>query len=265
MMTTRCERDAVKATVLSALVLAALAAAAPAALAQGDAPATVLHFTEVDSLLAPGQGAIAGLAWIGPDTLAVLDDVPDSLSASGQRETWLVLMDRTGAELRREDFSGVLRRGLAWDGEFLYGCGDADDGSSIIYRIEPDTMSVDGAFNTAGHKPTGMCFDGRFVWITDRDSGRVDRFDPEVDEITRSALTPGFTPCGLAWDGRNMWVSDSGTGSLYRLSGSRRTWSATVSPDAFMHRGRDVLLAHDGVHLWYLLAGERTLRMVQFE
>ena len=85
-----------------------------------------------------------------------------------------------------------------------------------------------------GHRPTGMCFDGRFLWITDRDSGRVDRFDPEVEEITRSVQAPGFSPCGLAWDGRNMWVTDSGTGRMYRLVGlpadaGARRWTPSRS------------------------------------
>lgn len=218
----------------------------------GTGPNVAISFTRVDSLPLPATGLITGVTWMGPDTLVVLNDIPDSVSASGQRETRLVFQDRRGRVLRSEDFSGVLDRGLAWDGEFLFSCGDADDGSSILYRIEPDTLMVEEAFDAPGNHPCGMCFDGRFVWITDRDTGRVDRFDNEVGEITRSVVTPGFSPYGVAFDGKFMWVTDSGTGRLYRLTGARRRWSATVDPESFMMRGRDVLLLHNQDSLWYV-------------
>ena len=73
--------------------------------------------------------------------------------------------------------------------------------------------------------------------------------DPETEEITRSVLTPAFSPCGLAFDGRSFWCSDTSTGRLYRLS-RNGTWSGTVAREGFYHRGEDVLLAWDGIHVW---------------
>ncbi len=232
----------------------------PAGAATADdvkAPELTLSFVTLDSMSLGEVGIIAGITWMGPDTLVVLEDIPDSVSLSGDREVSLVFRDRTGSVLLKEDFSGVLDRALAWDGEFLYSCGDADDGSSIIYQIQVDTLQVEEAFDAPGHRPTAMCFDGRYIWLSDRDTGRVDRFDPEAGAITRSAVTPGFSPCGVAWDGRNMWVTDSGTGRLYRLSGSRRSWSATVDTESFIFRGQDILLLHDGRTFWYVLPQER--------
>jgi hypothetical protein len=215
----------------------------------------------------PPVGKVVGLTWMGPDTLAVLMDVADTLTTSGERQMHLVFQDTAGVVFRDEDFSGVLDRALAWDGEFLWSCGDADDGSSILYKIGVDSLDVwqvDEAYDTPGHRPSDMCFDGRFIWITDRDTGRVDRFDPEVEEITRSALTPGFSPFGVGWDGRNMWLTDAGTGLMYRVSGSRRTWSATVAPESFMHRGEDVLLMAEGQRFWYLPAGQNIAVRIRF-
>lgn len=226
-----------------------------AAAADETAPDLVLTFTEEDSLPLPTPGAVTGLTFMGPDTLAVLTDTPDSLSSSGDREVRLIFQDRSGRVMMMEDFTGVFERGLAWDGEYLYSCGDADDGSSILYKIRVDTLQVDEAFNTLGHRPTAMCYDGRYVWITDRDAGRVDRFDPEVGEITRSVLTPGFSPYGVAWDGRWMWITDSGTGRMYQLSGGRRNWTATISTDSYLHRGQDVMLLSDEQAFWYVPPG----------
>ena len=222
----------------------------------GYGPDVFLSFARLDTLPLPGPGRVAGISWMGPDTLAVLQDIPDSLSESGDREVRLVFQDTSGAVIRQEDFTGVLDRGLAWDGEWLFSCGDADDGSSILYRIEPDTLMVDQAFDAPGNHPCGLCFDGRFVWITDRDTGRVDRWDNEVEEITRSVVTPGFSPFGVAFDGKYMWITDSGSGRMYRLTGARRRWSATVGTDSYLERGKDVLLLHDGQDFWYVPDGE---------
>jgi sugar lactone lactonase YvrE len=230
-----------------------------------DIPGTVLSFAPLDTLVLPTEGQVTGLTWLGTDTLVILADLADTLTASGDREVHLVFQDSTGTVFQDEDFSGVLDRGLAWDGEFLWSCGDADDGSSILYKIKADTLRVEEAFNTPGHRPSGICWDGRFLWITDRDSGRIDRFDPEAKDITRSVVTPGFSPFGVAWDGLHMWITDSGTGRLYRLAGSRRNWNATVDAESFMYRARDVLLLHDGKSFWMIPDGENLAIRVRFE
>ena len=156
--------------------------------ADEEAPDLTMSFTTGDTMVLGDVGLIAGITWMGPDTLVVLEDIPDSVSESGDREVRLVFRDTEGTILHMEDFSGVLDRALAWDGEFLYSCGDAADGSSILYQIQVDTLQVEEAFDTPGHRPSAMCFDGRYVWITDRDAGRVDRFDPETK------VTEGRTP-----------------------------------------------------------------------
>ncbi len=248
-------------------LIAAMVDSAPAQY-EGNDPHLTLRFVELDTLYLPAVGKVAGLSWMGPDTLAVLMDLADTLSSSGEREMHLVFQDTAGVVFRDEDFSGVLDRALAWDGEFLWSSGDADDGSSILYKVGVDSLDiwqVAEAYDAPGHRPSDMCFDGRFVWITDRDSGRVDRFDPEMEDITRSAVTPGFSPFGVGWDGRNMWLTDVGTGLMYRVSGSRRTWSATIESESFMQRGHEVLLLSAGQNLWYVPAGENFAVRIRFE
>lgn len=209
------------------------------------------------------SGRVTGLAWLGGDTLAVLVVDDEQAMAEGRSKTRLVLQNRAGTVLRTEDVTGVLDRALAWDGRALWSCGDVDGGGSVLYRLEPGLLTVTASYPAAGHRPTGLCYDGRFVWMTDRDSGRLDRFDPEVMEVNRTAATPGFSPSGLAWDGHSLWLSDFGTGRLYRLSGSRREWSGTVEPGSFLYRGRVVHLAHDGADLWILPEGARRLIKVR--
>ena len=250
---------------LGMVLLAVLATTAPAA------AVTELSSTFGDTLKVPGEGILTGLTRAGGDTLATLNVMPDSLSASGLREVRLVLQDTLGTVLLEADFSGVLDRTLAWDGESLWSCGDADDGSSILYKIVPDTLEagstialvVEDAFTAPGHRPAALAWDGRFLWLTDRDAGRVGRFDPKAKEFTRSVAAPAFSPWGLAWDGKYHWLTDSGTGRLYRLVGGRLRWDAVVAADTFLFRGEDILLWHDGRDLRCLAGGGRSAVAVE--
>lgn len=232
------------------------------------AAVTEFAFTRGDTVVIPGEGLLRGLTLAGEDTFAVLNEVPDSLSVSGDRTVTLVVMGREGEVYQEADFSGVLDRALAWDGEAFWSCGDADDGTSIIYRIAADTLGVlmvEDAITAPGHRPSSLAYDGRYLWLTDRDSGRIDRFDPEVEEFTRTVAAPGFSPFGLEHDGTGLWLTDSGTGRLYRLQGARLRWTGSVPPDIFLARGQDIRLFHDGAALHYLPPGGRLAVRMDFE
>ncbi len=235
-------------------VAACLVALAAGARAEEPAPSTPLALARLDSLAIAAPGLVTGVAWLGADSLAVLV-VGDEPAGGGRAPVRLVLQSRAGKVLRSEDVTGVLDRGLAWDGRELWGCGDVDGGASRLYRLDPVLLTVRASYPTPGHRPAGLCSDGRFLWLADRDAGRLARFDPALNEFTRVSSTPGFSPCGVAWDGRNLWLTDIATGRLYRLSGSRRAWSGTVVADDFLRRGTPVHLAHDGRDLWLLAEG----------
>jgi streptogramin lyase len=150
----------------------------------------------------------------------------------------------------------------------LWSCGDAPDGSSILYSLRPDSLGAlvtAKAYTAPGHRPTALAWDGRYLWVTDRDSGRIDRFDPEVEDFTRFVVAPGFSPCGLAWDGSAMWLTDAGTGRLYRLVGGRLSWNGVVDTMSFLHRGEEILLLHDLRNLWYFVPGQQVINRVDFQ
>jgi sugar lactone lactonase YvrE len=242
----------VRKTTCLILVLCVVAGAAIAGAAE-------LSVTVVDSLALP-DGEVTGLTWAGADTMALLVTVTDSLTMSASRQVFLVVGDTTGAVYWQEDFTGVLARGLAWDGEFFWSCGDDAEGGSLLYKIKADTVRVEEVYPTPGHRPMSLAFDGRWLWLTDRDNGRIDRIDPETGALTRSVGAPGFSPVGLAWDGVAMWVTDSGTGRLTRMRGSRLQRREEVAADDWFLRDEDARLAHDGQSLWVLRAGDSCLR-----
>jgi len=234
----------VKRTVLPILVLGCLLAG----------PAGALTLAPVDSLPLPA-GRTTGLCWVGGDTVAVLTAVPDSMATVDRELTFLVVQDTTGAVLWQEDFTGTLARGLTYDGEFFWSCGDEQGGGSLLYKIAADTVRVEQAHPTLGHRPVALAADGRWLWLSDRDRARLDRIDPETGDATRSVSPPGFSPYGVAYDGQALWVTDSATGRLYRLRGARGERVTAVEPESFLHRGEDVLLMHDGRRLWVVLPG----------
>ncbi len=220
-----------------------------------------LRATLADSLhLATGH--ITGLTWAGADTLALLVTQPDSAAGHSRQPVMLVVRSVAGSIHWQADFTAVLARGLAWDGEFFYSCGDDREGGSLLYKIDPREAAVVAAYPTPGHRPMALAFDGRWLWLTDRDLARIDRLDPVNGELTRSVAAPGFSPGGLAWDGRSFWVTDAGTGLLTRLRGARLQQRDAVAADDWFARGRDTLLAHDGRYLWLLPEGSTCLRRV---
>ncbi len=205
-----------------------------------------------DSLQVPGE-ELRGLAWLDDDRYVALLVQPDTVPDMPPLKSTLSWFDGDGELVREEDFSGTLSRGLAFDGKFLWSVGDATpEAEATLFKIESDTLYVDAVFPTPGHRPWDLAWDGRQVWMIDRDRGRLDSFDPETETITRSVMTPAFSPCGLTFDGRYFWSCDAGTGRLYRLSKGGAYWSGTVSREAFNYRGRDVLLSWNGVSIWAL-------------
>ena len=102
-----------------------------------------------DTLNLAAAGTVTGLAWMGLDSLAVLTIVPESAADSGGGGVSLVVQDRAGRILGQGDFTGILARGLAYDGRYLWACGDVDDGSSLLYRLSPDLLQVEGGLRPA--------------------------------------------------------------------------------------------------------------------
>lgn len=217
--------------------------------------AAELDLAVVDSLRLPGD-RVVGLTWAGADTVAMLVTEVDSLALADSEQVYLVVGDTTGTVYWQEDFTGVLARGLAWDGEFFWSTGDDTEGGSLLYKIAADTVTVAEVYATPGHRPRDLAYDGRWLWLTDRDNGRIDRIDPETGALTRSVTPPGFSPTGLTWDGRSMWLSDAGTGRMTRLQGGRLQRRSVVASDAWFLRGQDALLAHDGQSLWAIVEGD---------
>lgn len=55
--------------------------------------------------------------------------------------------------------------------------------SRMIYRIEPKTWTVERQFPTAGNRPHGIGWEGKYLWCTDSNLNAFFKHDPESGEI----------------------------------------------------------------------------------
>jgi len=100
--------------------------------------------------------------------------------------------------------------------------------------------------NTPGPCPTGLAFDGQFLWLADDFTDKIYKIDPESGRVVSSFEAPGHHPEGLAWDGQFLWHIDSGERLVYKLDPG--TGRALVVLESNSSSPRD--LAWDGEYLW---------------
>lgn len=65
----------------------------------------------------------------------------------------------------------------------------------------PYTGEVVTSFDTPGEYPTGLCYDGKNLWVADRGSDKFYCLDAESGKIIREIESPAYWPMGMAWDG----------------------------------------------------------------
>ena len=93
-----------------------------------------------------------------------------------------------------------------------------------------------------GKQPTGIAFDGDFIWVCNTASNSISIIDVETRQIIRTVELK-FNPWHLAFDGTYMWIAVENL--LYKIE---KPWGdlQTISELSF-NRG---YLVFDGTHIW---------------
>ena len=65
--------------------------------------------------------------------------------------------------------------------------------------------------------PTGLAWDGTFIWLADRDSEWLYAVDPSTGAHADSVLCPSFSPTGLAFGDGFLWVSGYYEDGIYKV------------------------------------------------
>jgi len=68
-----------------------------------------------------------------------------------------------------------------------------------------------------GTCPTGLTWDGNFLWVADRKTDSLYKIDPKDGSIEKSIPSPSFWPMGLAWDGKFLWNVDIREEIIYKI------------------------------------------------
>ena len=110
----------------------------------------------------------------------------------------------------------------------------ADDADSTLIRLDPVGLHVSARL-PAGDGPSGLAFDGTYLWLVSHRENSLDRIDPATDVVTRvaTALSPPETTAAerVAELGGSLWITGRGsTCSAARRRGRRSEPSRSGLP-----------------------------------
>jgi len=113
--------------------------------------------------------------------------------------------------------------------------------------IKRGRLNIVGCFESPGSNPTGLCYDGRYVWHCDADQARIFKIDVTKEEIICSRDTPFGHPWGLTWDGEFIWISDDFERRIIKMDSSGNIIKSFSYPNMDIHG-----LAWDGRDIWFV-------------
>ncbi len=100
--------------------------------------------------------------------------------------------------------------------------------------------------DSPGQFPTGLTFDGFYLWVADRKTDQLYQLDPNTGKQIKKLPAPGYSPTGLAWDGSHLWTIDDKENYLYRINVQNGVAERII--EAYTRNPKDI--AWDGKVLW---------------
>jgi len=102
------------------------------------------------------------------------------------------------------------------------------------------------SYSTPFSCPTGLTWDGHYLWVADRKSDLLYKIEPRTGRVVRQFSSPGFWPLDLAWDGNYLWNIDREESKIYQIDPQTGTILRVLEAPSSNPRG----LAWDGQYLW---------------
>jgi len=125
------------------------------------------------------------------------------------------------------------------------------------------TGDVEKSFSSPGFCPTGLTFDGKYLWNCDRKTDMIYKIDPKEGKAIDSLPTPGYRPVGLTWDGKFLWNVDASEEEYFIYQIDPKTgvvvktlWAPCSQPEG---------LAWDGQYLWIADDGDNKIHQISTE
>ena len=129
------------------------------------------------------------------------------------------------------------------------------------------TGTIIKKFDTQGQYPTGICFDGEYIWQADRETDELYCIDAETGKLIRHIESPAYWPMGLTYDGKYLWNADfrgrtdkaeDRDGMIFKIDPDDGTILKTLHAPSNNPMG----LAFDGKYLW--LVDDIADKVIQF-
>ncbi len=123
------------------------------------------------------------------------------------------------------------------------------------------------SFATPGAFPTGLAFDGEYLWLADRKTDLIYKINPADGTVAGTLESPGYWPTGLAWDGKYLWnadlkggkdVEEDYDGVIYKIDPESGIVLKTLKAPS----GSPMGLTYDGTYLWCV--DNRSDMIIQF-
>ncbi len=138
---------------------------------------------------------------------------------------------------------------------------------AVILCSGPSSLAVTGdveeSFSSPGPCPTGLTFDGKYLWNCDRKTDMIYKIDPKDGRTVDSLPSPGYRPLGLTWDGKYLWNLDAAEEQyfIYQIDPKsglaiKTLWAPCDRPEG---------LAWDGEFLWIVDDGENKIHQISTE
>jgi len=140
---------------------------------------------------------------------------------------------------------------------------------SVLYNslIFGYTGEIVKSINTPGKFPTGICFDGKNLWVADRETDKLYYINPGDGSVIREIESPAYWPMGLAWDGEFLWNADfrgltdrseDFDGMIFKIDPKDGTILKSLNAPSKSPVG----LTWDGKYLWCV--DDRADKVIQF-
>lgn len=129
------------------------------------------------------------------------------------------------------------------------------------------TGEIKKEIKTPGKYPTGLCFDGKSLWVADRGTDKLYKINPETGKVLKTLESPAYWPMGLAFDGKYLWNADyrgrtdkseDADGMIFQIDPKDGTILRTLQAPSKNPKG----LTYDGKYLWCV--DDRKDKVIQF-
>ena len=132
--------------------------------------------------------------------------------------------------------------------------------SSLVFAVTGD---IENSFPSPGSCPTGLTFDGKYLWNCDRKTDMIYKINPKDGSVVDSLTSPGYRPRGLTWDGKYLWNVDASEEEyfIYQIDPQSRLVVKTLWAPCNQPEG----LAWDGEFLWIIDDGENNIHQISTE